>query len=150
MPSGGLVVLRTRRKWAGPTRNDLSQASCCLSLGGSSSLPLGDRSPLPALAFHVMSVSNALCVSLQITTPTRFCVGPGCSACVRGGCSVCCPSNEPNIHNFLFSAAASLTVHPQSVHNLYKVCSLSVQTKSGKYRLFVQTLFVQIVFVQTV
>ena len=60
-----------------------------LSLYGRlNSFPKGHRSPLLALVFRVMSaasntlstVCNALRVSLQITTPTRFGVGPGCSA----------------------------------------------------------------------
>ena len=41
-------------KWAGPTRNDLSQAGYWLPShqGRLSSLPMGDRSPLPALVFQ--------------------------------------------------------------------------------------------------
>ena len=42
--------------------------------GRLSSLPMGDHSPLPELVFRVMSVSpNSM---IQITTPTRFGVGP--------------------------------------------------------------------------
>ena len=92
-----------------------------LSLHGRvSSLPLGDRSPLPALVFHVMSVSpnslsavcNALCVSLQITTPTRFGVGPGCSVCrVREWFALfVVPPLDRTLHDRLSSAAASLAV----------------------------------------
>ena len=92
-----------------------------LSLRAPQLLAHGRLFSLPALVFHVMSVSpnslsavcNALCVSLQITTPTRFGVDPGCSARrVREWFAQCVvPPLDRTLHDRLCSAAASFAIH---------------------------------------